>query len=386
MIYFLFILLSTIALFFVFLEILSKINGDCKIILLKKNFKFISDPPSLNLEITISNQGKQQAIVVDGFARIVPEGDKFKKVKISTLLKSKVLPVREDGYFEAFILKAKEELPLEISISLDSSQELSLLISEASIIEVEIFIKYYGRSLIKNHRQVFSIDIPTNLQKVLPATPNKNKRVIPIKTPLIRPGTNLIDIIRKYAMPFTEPQDIVVIAETAVAISQGRCYYVDEIKPGYWAVKLCHFFSPQSSLSSPYSLHLAIREVGLLRIILAIFIGGCGKIFKRAGDFYRVAGRAVATIDDLTGTLPPYDKYVVLGPYKSKQVVNKIKNTLGVDVAIVDANDIGKVDILATTSPRIKEFVEDLKTNPQGNANEQTHILILKNLIAKEDL
>ena len=36
------------------------------------------------------------------------------------------------------------------------------------------------------------------------------------------------------------------------------------------------------------------------------------------GIFYRLAGKQARLIDDITGTTPPYDKSIVLGPKDSQ--------------------------------------------------------------------
>ena len=97
------------------------------------------------------------------------------------------------------------------------------------------------------------------------------------------------------------------------------------------------------------------------------------------GMFYYFAGRAVATIDDCTGTLPPFDKYVVMGPENPKKLAVEFHKKTGVKLGVVDVNDLGRVDVLALYDPKDRELIiEYLKTNPQGNANEQTPIALIR--------
>jgi hypothetical protein len=112
---------------------------------------------------------------------------------------------------------------------------------------------------------------------------------------------------------------------------------------------------------------------------MAAIIGTLTKLFGRSGDFYRIAGKQVAVIDDCTGTIPPFDKYIVLGPDKMKETCEDIKAKTGFEVAIVDVNDLKRVDILYSTCPDKKQYItEVLTTNPQGNANEQTPFVVIK--------
>ena len=42
--------------------------------------------------------------------------------------------------------------------------------------------------------------------------------------------------------------------------------------------------------------------------------------------FYRLAGEQARLIDDITGTTPPYDQVIVLGPINTKKFCNEIAN------------------------------------------------------------
>ena len=170
-----------------------------------------------------------------------------------------------------------------------------------------------------------------------------------------------------------------MLAESALAIMQKRAVYVEDLKPGFLAKRLNWLFAMHSSLSSVYSVEAALKEIGTFRFLLATFLGILGKIIHRSGDFYRFAGRTVATIDDCSGTMPPYDKFVVLGPKNSWEIVKEIKAKTALEAAVVDANDLGKVDVLAASSPKIIALLQKaLASNPQGNANEQTPLVLIK--------
>jgi len=211
------------------------------------------------------------------------------------------------------------------------------------------------------------------------ASSSRNKMVVPLRTALLRPGDDLIEVVKKATDGLGKPGDLIAIAETVVAIVQGRLVYCEDIKPSYFATRLNRLFEMNSSLSSPYALEMAIREVGLGKILFSVLAGAVGKARGKAGEFYRVAGRSVATIDDCTGTLPPFDKHVVMGPARGDQLCASIKAATGFEVAIVDANDLGKVDVLHLSDPTRKNaVVEALKPNPQGNADEMTPLVLIK--------
>lgn len=100
------------------------------------------------------------------------------------------------------------------------------------------------------------------------------------------------------------------------------------------------------------------------------------------GDFYRIAGDKARAIDGPTsGTIPPYNKAVVLGPERPDEVAKHLKALLGgaAEVAVVDINDLGG-NILGSTVDRAteKRLVTILKDNPLGQGHESTPLGIIR--------
>ena len=103
------------------------------------------------------------------------------------------------------------------------------------------------------------------------------------------------------------------------------------------------------------------------------------KLVGIPGGFYRLAGPQARLIDDITGTTPPYDQTIVLGPERSDAFCREAAAELGVAVAIVDVNDLGRVKVLAS-SPGCDEalLTRALRPNPAGNANERTPLVLVR--------
>ncbi len=201
---------------------------------------------------------------------------------------------------------------------------------------------------------------------------------LPIRTHIITEKDDIVDVVEKYTGKIASPGDIVAIAESVVAISQGRAILPDTVKPGLLAKILCHFPGKEGSLAAPPSIQVAMEEVGTARFLLGVAAAGLGRLVGRRGDFYRVAGRQLAQIDDFAGTMWPFDRHIVLGPKDTQHVVERIKQATGVDAVITDVNDIGKVDILAATDGVDAEALTAyLKDNPHGNDDQQTPIVVL---------
>ncbi|MGL4376970.1 MAG: F420-0:Gamma-glutamyl ligase, partial [Microcoleaceae cyanobacterium] len=90
-------------------------------------------------------------------------------------------------------------------------------------------------------------------------------------------------------------------------------------------------------------------------------------------------GEQARLIDDVTGTLPPYDQFIVLGPENPQEVVDRIKRETGLQAAIVDVNDLKAVKVLAATSGVSMELLEEgLRSNPAGNADERTPVVLIR--------
>ena len=79
-------------------------------------------------------------------------------------------------------------------------------------------------------------------------------------------------------------------------------------------------------LGSPWTMQLAIREVGLLRILFATFISIVTKPVGIKGLFYNITGSVVRSIDGPTEySLYPSNLSAKLGPKDPQQAADKIK-------------------------------------------------------------
>ena len=202
---------------------------------------------------------------------------------------------------------------------------------------------------------------------------------IPIRTHLIGENENLVEVVKRYASKITKPGDVVALAESVVSITQGRAILPESVHAGALARMLCKLPGKDGSLATPPAMQLAMDEVGPHKVLLGVMAAGAGRLIGRRGDFFRVAGSSLAQIDDIAGTLPPYDKHVILGPSDPEKVAKHIKDSIGVDVAIVDVNDLGCVDVLGITNRVSLDWVlRALASNPLGNDDQQTPIVILR--------
>lgn len=206
---------------------------------------------------------------------------------------------------------------------------------------------------------------------------------LPIKTHTIGERDDILKIVEKYVAPHKKQDDIIFLSERIVAIMQGRAFPIKEIKPSWLAnflVKFVHKSPYGIGLGSPWTMELAIREAGVLRILFAAFLSGITKPFGIRGLFYIVAGKSVAAIDGPCHyTLPPYNEYAKLGPKNPDQVARQLKEKFKCDFVIIDANDLG-VSVLGKSRNDITDdFCKKVfRDNPLGQSTQQTPIAIVR--------
>lgn len=208
---------------------------------------------------------------------------------------------------------------------------------------------------------------------------------IPIRTRVVMPGDDLDAVVDEYAQGVVQPGDILFVTEKIVAITQGRSYTLDEIQPRRLARFLSRYVTKTSygiGLGMPETMEMALRECGTPRILFAAAVSAVTKLLGRRGDFYRIAGDRARAIDGPTsGTIPPYDNAVVLGPTEPDAVATRIKAQLGeiAEVAVVDINDIGG-NILGSTLDKAGEqrLVRILADNPLGQGTQSTPMGVIR--------
>ena len=226
-----------------------------------------------------------------------------------------------------------------------------------------------------------------------PFIPNKGKKLIiktdegyfaryPVKTHVVMSGDSLPEIMETYLTEHLRQDDRIFISEKIVAISQGRAFPMNEIKPSRMAKFLTRFVykSPYGiGLSIPETMELAIREVGRLKILFAAFCSAVTKPFGLRGVFYKICGPKARAVDGPCDyTLPPYNHYAKMAPDRPYEVAERLAEQTGCPVVVIDANDLG-VEVLGhskgITIPLAKQIFAD---NPLAQTDEQTPLAIVR--------
>ena len=202
---------------------------------------------------------------------------------------------------------------------------------------------------------------------------------IPIRTPLVDAGDDLVTIVARGVGGIARAGDVIAVSETALAIAQGEFIRAEYIRPTPLAYTLCRHAGALATVSQPESMQLAIDFAGRAKVLYATLAHVVGRALGRRGVFYEVMGTDLAAMDGYTGTMPPFERAIVLAPRDPGAFAASVFERTGIACAVVDANDLGKAKVLGTSHGVDRARVESaLLDNPHGNGDEQTPIVILK--------
>ncbi|WP_269936873.1 asparagine synthase (glutamine-hydrolyzing) [Arthrobacter sp. HY1533] len=177
------------------------------------------------------------------------------------------------------------------------------------------------------------------------------------------------------------------VSEKIVAMTQGRSIPVWDIKVSNAARIFSKFVTRNPGgigLASPWSMQLAIDEVGLPKIMYASARSVIGKLQGKSGVFYEVVGHNINAIDGAAGyqvgTSTHSVKYAPIDPDGvAARLSALVRATVPAEfaatfagTAIMDANDLGVV-ALGHDTPLPKAVLENIfRDNPQGQTTETT--------------
>mmetsp|Transcript_35264 Transcript_35264/g.59436 ORF Transcript_35264/g.59436 Transcript_35264/m.59436 type:complete len:469 (+) Transcript_35264:194-1600(+) len=298
---------------------------------------------------------------------------------------------RPDGYWPGYVVVAGAATKMRVYVELRGQA----LKEKDELEAVWLKIKYmtygpHGR-VQKTQHVILPLKEPKPLTKPLKwkkASPKFVKSAetlmrLALPTHLLSTIDDPVEVVKKYAVPYSQPGDIVTIGETPMTAMQGRWRHPENIRPGWLSKLACKLFKPTSSLATCCGMQSLIDMVGSMRVVFALVMGIICKVFlRKPGMFYHFGGYEAKLIDDLTGCIPPYDKFIMPGPAEPAKVAARVKAETGLECAIVDVNDkshyLGMV-ILACTDPALEDIIRKaLIDNPTGNAIEQTPLVLIR--------
>lgn len=285
-----------------------------------------------------------------------------------------------NNYWPTTIIKANSELLIQVILKFKNND----LKNKIKYIWLKVFWENYGHFGITKKQDGLLVNLNRHNQnkKELTQIPlKKNYMAIAVKTDLLGSFDNPIETVVNYCKEVTKKNDILTIGETPLAIMQGRYIAPQNLEYNFFSKILCYFFHPTSSLATACGMQLLIDKIGVTRITFSLIMGFLCKCIGVKGIFYRLTGFESSLIDDISGTVIPYDKSIVMGPIMTKLFCDKLSKQLEVEVAVVDVNDLGGVKILASSNKSVNNILKDiLKVNPAGNSDEKTPIVLIRNI------
>ncbi len=279
----------------------------------------------------------------------------------------------ENDYWSAYILKGKKSTYVEIEVEFEIKNES---LSKLKCLWLDINWVNYGP--FGSYTRFNGFVLP-NFLDISKVNSSNNNLTDPIKTHILGSLDDPIEILKYYMPKNYLPTDILTIGESPLAIMQGRYIDYRNVNSNLITRLICKGFHPTSSLATASGMQTLVNIYGPTRVIISWLTGGFFKLFGIKGIFYRLAGEQARLIDDITGTTPPYDKSIVLGPKDTKTFCFNAAKKLNINIAVVDVNDLGRVKILSTNNVnKALEIKRALTSNPAGNSNQQTPLVLIR--------
>tara|TARA_B100000700_G_C15008563_1_gene839823 strand:- start:132 stop:1295 length:1164 start_codon:yes stop_codon:yes gene_type:complete len=372
-------IIALIILLSLLLELLHQFRLNSPLILKPKSYKAnkTNTKQTYTVWLEIFNSHKSMEVMIPSF-KVNPKiigiskeeiGSIKNKIKISNLNDLEY----KDDYFPACIIKSQDSTSIKVVIEFEIN-EIDNNKIECIWLDIE-WINYgpFGICTRFDGLVIPNLSIKANDKF------SSTNYIQPVKTHILGSLDDPIKVLKYYLPKNYLPTDILTIGESPLSTMQGRYIDYKSLNISFLAKILCKGFHPTSSLATACGMQTLINISRPTRVLFASIIGGISKLFGIKGLFYRLAGDQARLIDDITGTTPPYDKSIVLGPIETQLFCRSASKQLGINVAIVDVNDLGRVKILSVNNPKILTTIKNaLSSNPAGNSNQHTPIVLIR--------
>ena len=384
------ILINILLLLLVFLiisDLCIKNSPKSKLILVPVNYK-VKRKDSLNeliIDLKIINKSKTKETMVNN---INFELDFFKsrgteycqnlKYQEDIYIYNKNKLKNLNNYWPTTIIKSNSELFVRIIYKFSNNN----FRKKIKYLWLKIFWENYGHFGISKNKDCLLINLDGQKQRpkeVFEIPINNKYKAFAIKTDLLGCFDDPVNTVIEYCKGIVEKNDILTIGESPLAIMQNRYISPQNLEYSLFSKALCYFFHPTSSLATACGMQLLINKIGITRITFALIVGFFFKLVGIKGMFYRLTGSESSLIDDISGTVTPYDKSIVMGPLNADLFCKEVSKYLNIDVAVVDVNDLGGVKVLASSNKKVNKILKrNLISNPAGNGDEKTPIVLIR--------
>jgi hypothetical protein len=202
------------------------------------------------------------------------------------------------------------------------------------------------------------------------------RRVV-ARTPWIKPGDDLVPVIRESLGDELDSGGTVFLAEKVAIVSSDRLVPVSSVRVSRFAAFASRYVRPVGqdlAQSIPERMQFVIDRIGLARVLLACAATVVTRPIKVKGAFYVIAGREARDLDGMHGEyadwlLPP------LKPREGQDLVDGLAARLGVPVAIADVNDRGgHIRAVSAGGLPVEHLLRALADNPHGHKATSTPV------------
>lgn len=225
--------------------------------------------------------------------------------------------------------------------------------------------------------------MPKEFEPVRIAEGAKFERIA-VQTHWITFGENLVEVLRKYAVPLMQPGDWIALSEKVVSVCQENARHISTIKTTWLArliTKGVRKYPDDPGWDNPPKMQVVIDEAGVPRVLLAMLLGTIGKFLGIRGIFWHIVGHRLGEID---GPHPhnkyPYNEYSILPPKDPEGTCDAIEKALNLPAVIIDGNNINiKVIGMSKGMPVDAKTVRlALLDNPMGQEHEMTPFILVR--------
>jgi len=283
-----------------------------------------------------------------------------------------------NNYWPTTIIKSNAELFVRIIYRFSNNN----FRKKIKYLWLKIYWENYGHFGISTNKDCLLINLDGQKQRpkeIFEISINNKYKAFAIKTDLLGCFDNPVNTVIEYCKEIVEKNDILTIGESPLAIMQNRYISPQNLEYSLFSKAFCYFFHPTSSLATACGMQFLINRIGVTRITFALFVGFLFKLVGIKGMFYRLTGSESSLIDDISVTVTPYDKSIVMGPLNADLFCKEVSKYLKIDVAVVDVNDLGGVKVLASAKKTVNKILKrNLISNPAGNGDEKTPIVLIR--------
>jgi len=93
--------------------------------------------------------------------------------------------------------------------------------------------------------------------------------ILPVPTRILTDRDDIVDCVEKYTRGKIGKNDVISVAETVVAVTQGNIVRPEELTYSWAAKFFCRAFKDEGSLAAPHGLQVLMNQEGTWRVIVS---------------------------------------------------------------------------------------------------------------------